>query len=88
LRITKNHNDWQYNHTRIVRNRPIVKARDVFTERKRDRATSNWRYKHQNRCNARLPWLPINIRGKAHESVTKIRAMLTQQNAELFSSLS
>jgi len=32
-----------------------VKARDVYTERKRDRATSNWRYKHQNRCNVRLP---------------------------------
>jgi len=38
-KITKNHNDWQY--TRVVRNRPIVKARDVFTERKRDRTTSN-----------------------------------------------
>lgn len=72
-----------YTCTHVVRNRPIVcSPRDVFTERKRDRATSNWHYKYQNRCNARLPWLPINIHGKIRKSVTKIRAVPNSRNRE------
>lgn len=72
-RVTKNHDDGQYNHTRVVRNRPMVKAARwrVYREKKRGQPTIDVA-STKIIATAVLPWLPINIRGKARGSVTKI----------------